>query len=130
MTVQELAQKYFDQMNKNERKDEELKDLIQKVYGEHCSDWTYQEIWDSLAEIAEASDDSLDDTYKEPDVYDHELLEWLQDDPSHIADVDDAIRDMRGNYGLAEAIGFAQVKIKEAIYFEVLEFLRGQLETF
>jgi len=129
MTVQELAQKYFDQMT-NKHQDEELKNFIQKVYGEHCSDWTYQEIWDSLAEIAEASDDSLDEPYKEPDVYNYELLEWLQDDLCRMADVDDSIKEMGGNCGLAGAIGFAQVKVKEAIYFEVLEFLRNQLETF
>ena len=128
MTVQELAQKYFDQMT-NKHQDEELKDFIQKVHGESLpNDWTYQEIEESLAEIADASDDVIDEPYKEPDTYNYDLLEWLQDDLSRIVDVDDAIREMRGNYGLTEAIGFAQVKVKEAIYFEVLEFLRGQTE--
>jgi hypothetical protein len=142
MTIQELAQKFYDQMGWKKRDDgteycrckygadENLHILIRNVHdGNLPNDWICSEILESMAEIADSDDDGLDEPEKEPDIYNHDLFEWLQNDLYNIGLCDDITNEM-GGMGIIETIQMAQQRAKENIYFEVLDELKNFIDEY
>jgi len=142
MKVQELAQRFYDQMEWKKRDDgaefckckdnadEYLHILIRNVHdGKLPNDWIYSEIWESMAEIADSDDDNLEEPEKEPDVYQNDLLSWLANDPYNIGLCDDITNEM-GGMGIIETIQMAQQRAKEDVYFAVLDELKNFIDEY
>jgi len=142
MKVQELAQRFYDQMEWKKRgdgtefckckdnADEYLHILIRNVHdGKLPNDWIYSEIWESMAEIADSDDDNLEEPEKEPDVYHNNLLSWLMNDPYNIGLCDDITEEV-GGMRIIETIQMAQQRAKEEIYFSVLNVLKNFIDVY
>ena len=142
MKVQELARRFYEQMEWKKRDDEtefckckdnadeNLRILIRNVHdGSLPNDWIYSEIWESMAEIADSDDDNLEEPEKEPDVYHNDLLSWIVNDPYSIDLCDDITNEM-GGMGIIETIQMAQQRAKEDVYFAVLNELKNFIDEY
>lgn len=142
-TVQTLAAELSAQFEQKERNNgvkfwckkddapEELTDLIHKAHGDFMpDDWKYQFIVQALDTIAETEDeDELDAPNMEPDVYTHDLLNWLASNLNRPNYVDEAVEELGHGDSITDDIGYGQMKEKEEVYYSVLESLRDMINN-
>lgn len=137
MTIQELASHYSKMFIRDTRDDgteyvktiderpEELTELIHKAHGDMMpDDWRYKFIEESLDIIAEQDEDDLDCPELEPDIYTHDLLQWLASRNDRYDYVDQATEEYGHGNSLINDIMLGQIKEKEEVYFSVLSSLR------
>lgn len=142
MTIQELAQSYLEWFEKLKReggrntyslKDGRPEELYDLVYEAHCGklpdDWSYNFIQDVLCNIADADDP--EDIIVEPDIYNHDLLNWLSSRTDRCDYVDEAVEE----YGLPETkefelmklIAWGQLQEKREVFESVLSSLKKEV---
>lgn len=143
-TVQELAAEYSNRFETRKRddgkefvclkdseqdKDETLTELIRSAHGDMFpDDWKYDFVLRALYAIADAEDDSLEDCEIEPDIYNHDLLEWLPSNAHRWGGyAEDAIGE--GATTITDACQWGQANEIREVYDSVLASLREIVES-
>jgi len=137
MNIQELARQWVEKFEWAEREgrkylrlkeeDPELTEIIREIHQDRLpNDFIYQEVWESLCEIAESDGENLNPE-KEPDTYYKDLWDWFGD-LQNIALIDEVLKEKGINLGIMDIIGIAQQREKERIYFEVIKYLNERAE--
>jgi hypothetical protein len=148
-TIQELAQNYRDRFmlyvrgeddviwTRKDDNDDEALELIAATHDNRNmspDDYRYEYTVNALDMIIEADEEADEDDLREleyeiePDVYYHELNEWLASRTDRYGYVDEAVADFGHGESITDDIAAGQAQEKREVFNTVLEFLAEQAD--
>lgn len=96
------------------------------IYSESATDPS--QVRRVLEEIRDQEPMEVQELNLEPDIYNHELLEWISQSAYHVSYCDEVLSEYGAGLNFFEVIQSAQVQQLEAIAYEVWEWLEERDE--
>jgi len=106
-----------------------VEDMIRDAHGDMLpDDHKYEFVVEALDHISER--DNPDEPELEPDIYYHELKDWLSSSNERSVYVDEAVADFgHSKDGIDGDIAMGNLREKEEVYWAVLQAVRDELES-